>query len=264
MGSNLVTKDLLRPRRLSGHRGQCAAHTGADPEYPGREVRWPLRNATATPKRSASDISSCTPAPSPTCWTSAATGDQVLPYYVTPFTEANRVAGPAFTGQGYPCAGTENDDSQTRLRHAGQHHTGHGIRVGVRRQHGVRALGRDHVHGGARARLHGSGHRRRRPRPGLHQCDAVSGIRAVQILGELDRPLGYQGVSASPIRIGETVIHPGDFVFGDIDGVVVVPKDITLDILIGAEDVYERESGMREELRRGVSVKEAYSKYGSL
>jgi 4-hydroxy-4-methyl-2-oxoglutarate aldolase len=66
------------------------------------------------------------------------------------------------------------------------------------------------------------------------------------------------------IRIGETVIHPGDFVFGDVDGVVVVPKDITLDVLIGAEDVYERERGMREELRRGVSVKEAYFKYGSL
>src|ERR1044071_8682397 len=67
-----------------------------------------------------------------------------------------------------------------------------------------------------------------------------------------------------PIRIGETVIHSGDFVFGDIDGVVVVPKDITLDVLIGAEDVYERERGMREELRRGVPVKEAFAKYGSL
>src|SRR6185436_4908341 len=40
---------------------------------------------------------------------------QVLPHYVAPFTIANRVAGPAFTGQGYPSASTKNDDTQTRL-----------------------------------------------------------------------------------------------------------------------------------------------------
>ena len=67
-----------------------------------------------------------------------------------------------------------------------------------------------------------------------------------------------------PVKIGNTVIHPGDFVFGDIDGVVVVPKEMTLEILIAAEGVFERESGMRRELRSGVSVKDAYAKYGSL
>jgi len=43
-----------------------------------------------------------------------------------------------------------------------------------------------------------------------------------------------------------------------------VPQDILLDVLNAAEDIHQRESGMREELRRGVPVKEAYSKYGSL
>jgi regulator of RNase E activity RraA len=66
------------------------------------------------------------------------------------------------------------------------------------------------------------------------------------------------------IRIGNTVIHPGDFVFGDVDGVVIVPKDLTLEILTTAEDLYRRESGMREDLRRGVGVKDAYAKYGSI
>lgn len=67
-----------------------------------------------------------------------------------------------------------------------------------------------------------------------------------------------------PVRIGDTVIHPGDFVFGDIDGVVIVPEELTLDVLSAAEDVYRREKGMREELRSGVSIKDAYAKYGSL
>ena len=60
------------------------------------------------------------------------------------------------------------------------------------------------------------------------------------------------------------MIHPGDFVFGDVDGVVIVPQDLMMDVLSAGEDIYRRESGMREELRRGVPVKEAYSKYGSL
>ena len=60
------------------------------------------------------------------------------------------------------------------------------------------------------------------------------------------------------------MIHPGDFVFGDIDGVVVIPNNLTMDVLVAAEGIFERESGMREELRRGVSVKDAYAKYGSL
>src|SRR5664279_2525569 len=42
--------------------------------------------------------------------------NQVLPYYITPFTVADRVAGMAFTGQGYPCADIAHDDTRTRLR----------------------------------------------------------------------------------------------------------------------------------------------------
>lgn len=66
------------------------------------------------------------------------------------------------------------------------------------------------------------------------------------------------------IKIGETVIHPNDFVFGDIDGVVIVPQSMILDVLTAAEDINRRETAMRDELRRGVSVKDAFAKYGSL
>jgi regulator of RNase E activity RraA len=45
---------------------------------------------------------------------------------------------------------------------------------------------------------------------------------------------------------------------------VIVPQDLILDVLAAAENIYQRETGMREELRRGVSVKDAYAKYGSL
>ena len=67
-----------------------------------------------------------------------------------------------------------------------------------------------------------------------------------------------------PVKIGDTVICPGDFVFCDTDGVVVVPKDIITEVLVDAESVFAREGGMRRELRQGVPITEAYKKYGSL
>jgi len=67
-----------------------------------------------------------------------------------------------------------------------------------------------------------------------------------------------------PVKIGDTIIRPGDFVFGDTDGVVIVPQAIILEVLVAAEDVYQREGSMREQLRQGVSIKDAYAKYGSL
>ena len=49
-----------------------------------------------------------------------------------------------------------------------------------------------------------------------------------------------------------------------IDGVVIVPAEMVTEVLLAAEDVHRREAGMRQELRRGVPIKEAYAKYGSL
>ena len=42
--------------------------------------------------------------------------NQVLPPQITPLTVNNRVAGPAFTIQGYPCADVAHDDSEIRLK----------------------------------------------------------------------------------------------------------------------------------------------------
>ena len=49
-----------------------------------------------------------------------------------------------------------------------------------------------------------------------------------------------------------------------VGGLADDSRDMTMDVLVAAEDVFERESGMREDLRRSISVKAAYDKYGSL
>src|SRR5512139_1910137 len=47
------------------------------------------------------------------------------------------------------------------------------------------------------------------------------------------------------------VVSPGDFVFGDIDGVLVIPKDIALDVLLEAEKLVGVEDAARADFGTG-------------
>jgi 4-hydroxy-4-methyl-2-oxoglutarate aldolase len=188
---------------------------------------------------------------------------QVLPFFITPFTRLDKVAGPAFTGQGYPCADTTHDDTKVRLGMLDS------ITPGTV---SVWACGgsQDCAHWGE---IMSTAARQR----GCEGAVIDGGVRDVDFVNAMNYPVfarfkcsassvGRWDICAYQvsIRIGDVVIHPGDFVFGDVDGVVVVPQAITLDVLHAAEDVFRREGGMREELRQGVSVKDAYEKYGSI
>lgn len=50
------------------------------------------------------------------------------------------------------------------------------------------------------------------------------------------------------VAIGGVVVHPGDLVLGDDDGVVVVPADKAEDVLAGARAKHEREMVQRAEI----------------
>jgi regulator of RNase E activity RraA len=67
-----------------------------------------------------------------------------------------------------------------------------------------------------------------------------------------------------PIRIGECIIRPGDYLFGDIDGVVVVPQELADKALPRALEKVRGENKVREELARGRSVREVFAEYGIL
>ena len=188
---------------------------------------------------------------------------QVLPFYITPFTKADRIAGPAFTGQGYPCADIAHNDTETRLRMLDS------ITPGTV---SVWACGgsMDCAHWGE---IMSTAARQR----GCHGAVIDGGVRDVDFVNAMNYPVFAKFKCAASsvgrwdireyrvtIRIGAVVIHPGDFVFGDTDGVVIVPNAMTIEVLEAAEDVYRGEGQMREDLRRGVSVKDAYEKYGAL
>ena len=65
-----------------------------------------------------------------------------------------------------------------------------------------------------------------------------------------------------PIEIEGTTVRPGDFVVGDRDGVVIIPQEITDEVLIEAEAVMNTENLVRKAILAGVHPLDAYNKYG--
>lgn len=67
---------------------------------------------------------------------------------------------------------------------------------------------------------------------------------------------------------GETVhalqVNPGDFIFGDLDGVIVIPKDIIATVLNECERVMGIEDVAREEFARGEDPVAVFQKHKRL
>lgn len=101
------------------------------------------------------------------------------------------------------------------------------------------------------------------------------GIRDTHQILEADFPIFYEyrisnGSLARclithyqiPIKIGEVTIKPGDVVLGDVDGVLVVPRDIAYDVLIRAEEIKENEKVIFGWVHEGQTIQEIKEKGG--
>ena len=65
-----------------------------------------------------------------------------------------------------------------------------------------------------------------------------------------------------PIQIGRVKIRRGDFIVGDKDGVLVIPQEITLEVLRKSEEVVGTENLVRKAILQGVHPVDAYRTYG--
>ena len=64
-----------------------------------------------------------------------------------------------------------------------------------------------------------------------------------------------------PIKCGGAWVNPGDVIFGDEDGVVVIPQELAADTVRLAEEKFEREKAFQKGLEGGASVAEMYREY---
>jgi len=76
---------------------------------------------------------------------------------------------------------------------------------------------------------------------------------------DIEKPIAISGSLTSQIRV-----TPGDWVFGDMDGVVVIPAARVDDVLARAEAIGGIETAARNETRNGADVKAVFDKYGRL
>jgi 4-hydroxy-4-methyl-2-oxoglutarate aldolase len=114
-------------------------------------------------------------------------------------------------------------------------------------------------------------------RNGAVGCVCDSQVRdTVQII-DMGFPVYYTGIRPLdskgrarvmaydlPVRCGDVLVYPGDWVFADHDGIVVIPQAVVQDVLRLAQEKMNKESQSRHDLLAGKSLREVYNTYGVL
>jgi len=67
-----------------------------------------------------------------------------------------------------------------------------------------------------------------------------------------------------PIEIAGVHVEPGDLIFGDLDGVVIVPRKVESEVIPRALEKARGEKLVRKEIEAGMSSTDAFRKYGIL
>ncbi|MGA0555605.1 RraA family protein [Larkinella sp. VNQ87] len=93
----------------------------------------------------------------------------------------------------------------------------------------------------------------------------VNGIRDTNAILDQGFPVFYQYKTNTgmlgrfrmyhyqkPVLMGGVVVEPGDWIFGDIDGVISIPRAIAYEVLLAAEEIVHKEAGIKEMVESGM------------
>jgi regulator of RNase E activity RraA len=114
-------------------------------------------------------------------------------------------------------------------------------------------------------------------RNGAVGCVCDSQIRdCVQII-KMGFPVYYAGIRPLdskgrgrvvahdvPVRCGDVLVQPGELIFADFDGIVVVPQAVEREVLLLAQERVGKETETREALLRGETLRSVYARIGVL
>jgi regulator of RNase E activity RraA len=67
-----------------------------------------------------------------------------------------------------------------------------------------------------------------------------------------------------PIKIGEVTVTPGDYIMGDRDGTLLIPKDIAEFVITKTVETMSTDSSMRTAIRSGRDPYDAFLEFGKL
>lgn len=112
---------------------------------------------------------------------------------------------------------------------------------------------------------------------GAAGCVTDGLIRDVRQIREMRFPVFHGGVGPLdtkgrarmverdvPVECAGVLIHPFDLVFGDADGVVVIPHALAEQVVTSANDKVTGENRTRDALLRGEKLSDVFKRYGVL
>ena len=76
------------------------------------------------------------------------------------------------------------------------------------------------------------------------------------------RPRGKVVDFRCTIKFGDVTVRPGDIVFGDLDGVCVVPREIETEVFTQAFEKARGEKRVFEAIKGGMKAQESWDKFG--
>lgn len=77
------------------------------------------------------------------------------------------------------------------------------------------------------------------------------------------RPRGRVVDFRIPVQAGQVFVRPGDIVFGDMDGVLVIPREVEQEALVRALEKVAKENQVRAAIEReGMSTVDALARFG--
>ena len=87
----------------------------------------------------------------------------------------------------------------------------------------------------------------------------TTGMRPVDSAGR-----GIVVSYGKPIVCGGVLVRPGDIVFGDVDGIVVIPQEVESQAISLAQAKLSSENRMRDQLLTGRTLRDVYDEFGIL
>lgn len=101
--------------------------------------------------------------------------------------------------------------------------------------------------------------------------------RDLKALKEMNFPVFFRGKNPKtskgrceinecqiPVTMDGVTIRPGDYIFGDIDGTVIIPKEIADEVLEKALETIKKENVVRSILQNGGTLQQAYAENGAI
>ena len=81
-------------------------------------------------------------------------------------------------------------------------------------------------------------------------------IFARDILPNAGKALGLGEIEVT-VKLGDNIIKPGDFIFGDESGVVLVPQELFEDVIVQTFNILVKERNIIKKLKEGMLLSEA-------